>query len=220
VKVIDPKVVSDSPAGRQVYDPSVTDPFAVAAPFLDGPPQWLILGGLGNTPDVHRARERWPDVKVVGVDPDPRAVAWQKEHGWPGDAPLLEAALAATDARRLMNLSDLCCASLHDAMVKSVKEGDLVGVDCVTLDALDRQRGPFEDCILWLDLEGFEWSALVGGKDLLASGRVYLLNVEVHYEWEFESRWVNRTLTANGYRRVYVHGRQWWGHDEIWLKKS
>src|SRR5687767_10434949 len=62
-------------------------------PFLKEPPKWLLLGGPADAKEAQTARELWPGVRVVGVEPNPAAVEWQRANGWPEDAPLVTAAL-------------------------------------------------------------------------------------------------------------------------------
>lgn len=204
-----------------VYDRSVLDPLGLAVPFLDREPRWLILGGLGNCDDVGPALRRWPNARVVGVDPDPRAVNWQLEHSWPKGPQhlLLEMALSDAVGTAAINPSTICCASLHPDMLALAGTDELTKVQTTTLDVLERQFGPFEDSILWLDLEGWEPWALEGGRELLASDRVMLLCVEVRYENVADSCRASAFLDGLGWQRVWVWFRQWWGHNEFWMRR-
>lgn len=196
------------------YDPSPEDPIGVVAPYLDRDPRWIVIGGLGDVMEARQARDRWPKVRIVGLDPDPRAIRWQRENGWPTGCDLLEIALSDRIERRVIRMDSVCCPSMHPFMIERGK-GELRPVQCTTLDDLDRFY-QFEDCVLWLDLEGWDCTALRGAPNLLASGRVMVVNVEVRYDDPETNTAMGQLLTDAGYNRVLTWFRQWWGHNEVW----
>lgn len=206
---------------EEVYDQSPADPIGLTVPFLDRPPDWLVLGGLGDVDEVGPARVRWPKVRVVGFDPDARAVEWQLAHSWPADElPPMQVALGEAVGIQKINLSSVCCASLHGAKLVEVDPGELSKCIVTTLDRAEEQLGPFVNSVLWLDLEGYERQALLGARQLLLSDRVQLLCIEVWYKNEADNRAVNQYLEHLGWERVWVWFRQWWGHNEFWQRKN
>lgn len=208
------------PYPEHVYDPSPDDPVGVCAPFLPAPPDWLLIGGLGDVMEAAQARKRWPGCMIVGVDPDPRAVEWQRANGWPEDNSLmLTVALSDRAGTATIRMDSLCCPSMHPANVAEAKPGELTEVVTVTIDDWITTLPPGNG-VLWLDLEGWEATALRGARDLLASGRATLVCVEVWYKHEADARTVSRQLEAHGYERVHVWFRQWWGHNEFWMRKD
>ena len=202
-----------------LYDPSPPDPMAVVKPFLTRDPQWIVLGGLGDGNEAQCALRHWPAVQLIGVDLDPRAITTQQRAGWPAGHPLLQVALGAEVGVHRATLDQLNCASIHPSVVKA-SPGPYRNVAATTLDLLEASYGPFDDCLLWLDLEGWDSEALHGGVGLLGSGRVLLLNIEVRYETEAENRDMSELLGLLGYVRVWVWFRQWWGHNELWVKNT
>ena len=200
------------------FDPSLPDPTAFWAEHLDGPPAWVILGGLGNTDEAVRARERWPGVTLLGADPDAQAIAWQLAHGWPAErAYLVQKALADRAGTASMHLDSIGHSSLHPENL--ALDGATIQVHTTTLDRLDVESvGPFTDAVLSLDCEGLDYLAILGGERLLQSGRVRLLDYEVWYRRPCEWRFVQTLLSAWGFRQVRTWCRQWWGHNEVWLK--
>ncbi len=204
----------------QQFDPTPVNPFLFALPYLDAPPKWVVLGGLGDLDDGRQAAGTWPGVNLIGVDPDPRAIAWQRTQGeWPEGAPLYKLALSIAPGIRRMDKSTLCCASLHKSMLKQARPENIVDVECTTLDMLDSNYGPLERCIIWLDCEGCDHEALIGGLKLLESGRALLVNFEVKYELPSEAELCSLLLKNRHYEKACVWGRQWWGHNEIWRRK-
>lgn len=53
--------------------------FEVLYPLLSRDPEWLILAGLGDGTEAELARKKWPSIRILSCDPDPRAVEWQRQ---------------------------------------------------------------------------------------------------------------------------------------------
>lgn len=223
-----PDLMLEAPDGRRLawksdewmaqrFDPSVPDPLSVVVPYLDRAPRWLVLGGLGNAADGQEALRRWPTARLVGVDFDPRAIAWQQAHGWPAEAPLLQVALSNHEGQEVAGIDDINCSSLHPFNVQAVPLNRRVIVSTTTLDRLDEQYGPFEDAILWLDLEDYDYKALRGATNLLQRRPPLVVGVEVRYHLETVSNPDMRALLSSfGYHHRLTWFRQWWGHNEVW----
>lgn len=79
--------------------PSVSPTFysdgqlSVIYPYLKTEPSWLLLGGPADANECQTARAKWPSIKVVGVDPNPKVLKFQAENGWPAGTPLIQACL-------------------------------------------------------------------------------------------------------------------------------
>lgn len=216
------------PSGRWVdmeskeFDPTPADPFTVCDAFLREPPDLLVIGGLGDCDDITPALKRWPSVVVMGIDPDTKALEWQRKHCWPkGDwHPLYEEALSHETGYRDLALSTVCCASFHK---------DLLSVTSDRKTVITRRLDEYKvweqnRIILWLDLEGWEYNALLGADRLLRSGRVELINVEVRYSLDGRSdvpsnEDLRALLTGYGYEHCVTWFRQWWGANELWRKQ-
>lgn len=200
----------------------------VLLPHLPHPPRWLFLGGPADANEAQTARRLWPGIPVVGVEPNPEAVAWQRANGWPSDAPLLHAALTdrhggtvevtyepgrLRNARRSDSPDQYVPASASRRITVPA-----VSIDGLT-DLLEPTLGPVEDALLWLDIEGSELLALRGAGRLLGGGRVMSINVELMDTIPGVTSGVHQLLTAAGYiavcewnasaacrDRVYVRG--------------
>lgn len=198
------------------FDPSSEDPVGIVAPYLDRAPKWVVIGGLGDVMEARQCRDRWSDVKILGVDPDPRAIQWQERNGWPSGCGLLPLALSDSVGTAPIRMDSVCCPSMHPRNVARGPVQQVRLVKTTTLDVLDRTYGPFDDCVLWLDLEGWDYTALKGATDLLASGRVMAVNVEVRYDDPPTNAAMRELLVKAGYNLVLAWFRQWWGHNEVW----
>lgn len=55
-------------------------------------------------------------------------------------------------------------------------------IACTTLDCIDREMQLSDDIFIWMDIEGAELEALKGGSQLLSSGRVKWIAVEVEHK--------------------------------------
>ncbi len=165
----------------EFYSP---DNLKAILPYLPREPKWLVLGGPGDAREAQTARELWPDIKIIGIEPNPEAHAWQLAHGWPKDCVLLPCALSD----ELWGVKSLVLETgrLRNASIDPEAVGSNEGnpactfrtVNTLTIDYLD-SKFVFEDAIVWLDIEGSELRALQGAEKLIASGRVMLFNVEM-----------------------------------------
>lgn len=181
-------------------------------------PRWLILGGPADGNEAQCAVTRWPGLKVLGIEPSEPMRIWQRANGWPKGAPLLPYALTDHCGQAVMHApdDDPRCSSLL-----SERHGPLVEVPTVTIDSLNQQYGPFRRAILWLDIEGMEYEALQGARELFALGEVLLVNVEILERRQDATKRIHSLLTGRGFRlatlwnyhpgshhdRIYVPGR-------------
>lgn len=186
----------------------------VIYPFLPAEPRWLVLAGPADANEAQTARERWPAIKVLGIEPNVAAIRWQRENGWPEDAPLLHAALGdresfydiwgdePLEARNFQMVRELVGKPFEQQPDRE-KDLPVTRIPVTMLDMLDAVHGPFEDAVVWMDIEGAEWMALQGGKDLLYSRRVLLWNIEV-MDYNVEAwKGVIPLMKAHGYVKVH-----------------
>jgi hypothetical protein len=82
--------------------------------------------------------------------------------------------------------------------------GDAYEVKTRTLDSLSEVYGPFEDAVLWVDIEGSELDALCGAFNLLK--KVRLINLEAYAHIQLPL--INELLTYHGFmlRKVWNIG--------------
>lgn len=204
-----------------VYSPGQ---FLVVYPFLPAEPKWLILGGPASANEAQTARLKWPGVRVIGIEPNPEAVEWQVANGWLADAPLLPFALSDRTGETL----DMVYASgqLNNARLdKAAVDGNRTNteaiyrnVETITLDDLNDRYGPFEDAVLWIDVECSEYKALCGAKELLASGRVVLIDVEEMTDSCEDTPKIRPLLESYGYRVVHEWNASDTCRDRIYVK--
>jgi len=147
-------------------------------------PEWLIDLGPGPATgqtrvmgEAYGAKARWPDIKIIGVEPNPRRVRLQRRAHYPGA--LLKYAVTDQDDQQITFHNKGNWSSIYAPHADDVKRHGSITVDTITLDTLNEQHGPFTKAIIWADIQGAELSMLKGAKDLLQSGEVIAINLEV-----------------------------------------
>jgi FkbM family methyltransferase len=178
----------------------------LVAASLDWRPRAIYHIGVGdNHQEVDVLTEEWPGVEWFGCEPHPDI--YRNAAGcYPG---------------RLYNVaitSEVGIASLRNK--KHHRDGstlyptdDYVGNDIqvttTTLDTLfvEQEGHPRPDSLLWLDCEGCELLALVGGQRLLSG--VEMVNVEAmadppNAKW-CSSTQIHARLSASGYWLQWIH---------------
>jgi FkbM family methyltransferase len=185
--------------------------------YLPRPPGWLVLGGPSDGDEAMVARQLWPGVHVVAFEPSARLAAWQRANGFPADGRLLRCALADRDGPAPFYPDP--SGGTAGGTLRAGVYPDPEPVDCVTLDWADRVCGPFEDALLWLDIEGGEAAALRGAAGLLGSGRVLAVNVETCARTPGDTAGVRRLLSGAGLTLVDEWNRYSGAHqDELWVR--
>ena len=196
-------------------------------PFLPRRPKWLIVGGPADSNEAQYLKGKWPDIKIIGIEPNPEAVEWQKTVGeWPPDAYLIPSALGDEPGKvmeMIMEPGRLHNASLEPKQVednRSNANAKFLQVTTVTLDGLDSIYGPFEDAVVWMDIEGSEYRALQGATNLIKSGRVLLWNIEMLNRVPGLMEGVPRLLAEGGYKAVYDWNDSDWCRDRIFIREG
>lgn len=83
-------------------------------------------------------------------------------------------------------------------------------VDVVSLDGFIREQGiDFDTCIVRIDIQGHEFDAFLGMRDLLESNHSIFLFIEVHFNMISESEFaqMKNMLFDNGFEIHHVGGR-------------
>lgn len=176
-------------------------------PFITHPPDWFVLGGPADGNEAQCAKQAWPNVKVLAVEPLASNIAWQSCNGFPYGY-LLHAALGSEVGTQLLYLdSDQTnghrCASLDKVHSKCVKE--TTQVEVYTLDHLSKTYGIFHNAFLWLDIEGSELAALQGAGHLLETRQISYVNVEVLTRNAQMAEDIHKLLTTHD----MIHELQW-----------
>ena len=149
--------------------------FNVIKDFVTREPEWLILGGPSDGDEAQCARNLWPKLHIIGVEPVLDCISWQFANDWPKDALLLPFALSETCGRTSINITE----DLRSASLMPDRPGITQEVSTVTIDRLNKEYGPFQKAILWLDIEGYEYEALQGARKLFNAEAVDIVNVEI-----------------------------------------
>lgn len=183
------------------------------------PFKWFLLGGPANANEAQTALRRWPGVKVVGVEPNPDAIAFQLSHGWPGGHPLINRALWGSI--RQIHVADTGSTLVH---ARAAFGGDLSrGIwQTTTWDELDKQYGPFEDALLWMDIEGSELEALQGALGLLNRKAILAANIELLSRPEEPESWgriaeIDRVMHIHGYHIATEWNNSTWCRDRVYV---
>lgn len=180
----------------------------VIYPHLLRTPKWLILGGPADGNEAQCLRQRYPELRVLGVEPFQPMCDWQRAHDWPANQPLLCQALAAKPGPVVLHTLSTAprCGTLVPGETPRPDQQTIPGV---TLDQLDKRYGPFEDAILWLDIEGAEYDALCGATRLLERpGAVQLINVELTDSRPEQTKQLPQFFAEHGFQLVHTWNKQ------------
>lgn len=185
-------------------------------PFLDFTPQWFIDCGPGSGVEALEVKEKWPDVNILRLEPSPV--------GFIAASRLFPAG----DNSRLLNLGvwDFDCKlnlsnpyTLLNSTFRTLDEPEsVIEVQVRSLDSLDQEFGPFNDVLLWIDIEGSEMRALSGADNLLGRRVIKAINVEVNGETQYS---IHPRLRGHGFSKLRTYFDQGNGHsrDELWVLK-
>lgn len=185
------------------------------ARFLTSAPKWLVLGGPSCGMEAQLAVQMWPGIRILAVEPSGLMIMWQRSHQFPAGGTLLYGALSDAAGE----VSFVPCDGPSGGWMADDEVPDAITVSAFTLDDLDATHGPFDDAVLWLDIEGSELKALQGAAALLASGRVLLINVEVCDRTPDATASITALLTAAGYRMADAwNNNSGAHHDEVWTR--
>lgn len=185
---------------------------SVIYPFLgDFVPKWLLLGGPADANEAQTAREKWPDIQIIGVEPNRDAITFQKSNGWPKDAPLICGVLDDVNGQTRFLSNDT--GSLRHQRVSTDK---VVGTAVsITWDRIDSMLGPIEDALIWMDIEGREMLALEGADELLLRSGVKAINVEMQSTSDSQ-RNLNKCLELLMRNRGFKAVHEWNKSPQCW----
>lgn len=175
--------------------------------FIDESIEWFILGGPADACEAQYISARFPNIKVIGFEPNPLSYRYQLEHNFPGK--LLSNALWSSSGQLLK----LCSASVNSRdPYLSERSSSLFSsgsnkyeVISITVDEADRLYGPFNNAILWIDIEHAEAHCLIGAARLLYTKQLKAINIEI---FQSEAQNINTITSLFGYKEVYRWGEQ------------
>ena len=148
-------------------------------PYIKGIPEWVIIAGTADADEGQCAVKQWPSIgtNVIGIEPMLENILWQEQNGFPGRK-LYTAALGAGLGTGKLYLSDRVDEMPRNSSMECSRGGGTKLVTMITLDWLLKIHGPFNNLLLWMDIEGYEDEALKGGISLFESGCVNWVCVE------------------------------------------
>ena len=184
--------------------------------FWPADAKWFIVGGPAYGNEAQTVAARHPGIKCFGVEPNPEFVKRQLAQDFPG--PVANFALWYKDNEILDFSIPRDGSPLSASVCRPSPSPDgnetpklIYPVITRTLDTLSDKYGPFEDAVLWLDIEYAEIEALRGAFRLLSGGKIKLVNLETFVHTSFPV--VTKLLADYGFKFVkrwnegvdYVH---------------
>ena len=171
-------------------------------PYWPKEAEWFVIGGPSDADEAQTVVRQYPHVRCVGFEPNHEFVRFQEGMTFPGKV----------HRYALWELNTTLTLQVPDTLRRSSSVcRDLTGLDFLqekvtgrTLDSLSEEFGPFDNCVLWLDVEHAEGAALRGAEGLFKVGKVLLVNVEV---WDETYHEIDPLLKNYGFEVVHVWGR-------------
>ena len=188
---------------------------------LVGAQPLLVDCGLGEDISFPAAfLKRFADARVIGVDPNPRSIAYCEQHRPPGMEVVSGAFWTESDQTLVFHLprrqdqlrdgADGVSGSL-DGSHEYVGGGEQIEVRTIDLDGLLAHAGSTECDVLKLDIEGAEYELL---EALARSGKIRSARqvlVEFHHGWTRrtpdDTRAAVEQLAAAGFELAHTEGR-------------
>lgn len=147
---------------------------------LDGAPDALYDIGVGHLPhnEAEQFKEKYPDIQVFGTEPQMNPFL-ERKSDYCGE--LYPWGLWSCREMLELNLTpDWGNSSVLEKMPRH--HAKVVGtewISCITLDDFDEVCGKLGNIFLWMDIEGAEYQALLGASNLLSSGRLKWIDLEL-----------------------------------------
>lgn len=151
----------------EIYNPGQV---SVLFKHITKDPGWFILGGPADGDEAQVFHAHYPTIQIIGIEPCKLMYDIQIQRGFPGT--LLNVGLSDQEGVGILRQNGRMSSMVRDT------RGSEEEIPLTTLDALSEEHGPFTDAILWLDIEGMEYRALLGAKRLLHRKDIFLLNLE------------------------------------------
>lgn len=169
-------------------------------------PAWFINLGIGpKIIEAVAAKSAWPNAKIVGVEPDP--VRFQTHLGaYPGK--LLPYAISDSKGRQdfYVDPSQRLWSCFGNGSATKIS------VPAMQLDDLSEGWGPFENAVVWADIEGSEAAMLRGAEKLIKAGAITAFHLEVRPDPKYDG-WCSDTdvaelLEGHGFKMAHKGGRK------------
>ena len=182
--------------------------------FMRQRPRAMYDIGVGPKAEYLHLKNQYPNMRLYGCEPDPVQFPDLKEK-FPGK--LWNVAIAREAGTVLLHQPGDCKQSSLFEIRKGVKT---VEVEAWTLDQFDEKAKKQTGVLLWMDIEGSELAALQSGPNLLTSGRVKWINLEVRdvplvEGWPTAAQ-IGRFLWECGYTPIKEYNNQKTHRDVIY----
>jgi FkbM family methyltransferase len=158
--------------------------------------EWFVLGGVGTSNEAQTIHARYPAVKCVGFEPS-REMRVNRAPDFPGV--IHPHALWDKDVELVLSVP--ARRHISGSVVREFEDKfacEYYPVPARTLDSLAIEFGPWPNCVLWIDIEWAELSALRGATKLLKD--VLLINLEVMTKEQDKD--IAAFLSKYGFREV------------------
>lgn len=167
--------------------------------------EWFLVGGTAGDLEAQAVKEAYPSVQCAGFEPNPEFREQQQVLGFPGT--VHPVALWHNETDRLVlsypagrAVVGSVCRPYPSPDLERIRSDRHVPATPRTLDSLSAEFGPWNNVVLWLDIEWAEVQALEGAKELLR--RTLLANVETFHHRNLPA--VCRLMYAAGLELVRV----------------
>jgi len=137
-------------------------------------PQALYDIGVGLKTEWQTLGEIFPQMEICACDPNPAVISNLQQRHFSGK--LLQVAIGPEAVPQ--TLYDTPNNPGNATLLPLSESKPICETEVWTLDHFDDAMGNPAEILLWLDIEGYELTALKSGPRLLASGRVRWINLE------------------------------------------
>lgn len=183
------------------------------AQLLEGMDYFYDIGvGLKSKGEALVAKKAWPNIECFGCEPSSKRFSSALEW-FPGT--VLNVGLGVPGKYPIYSKKG------QSFMIETPEATLEEEISCISLDSFDRLAGKPQNIFLWMDIEGKELEALESGQELLSSGRVKYMNLEVSItarpEGWTKQKALGSFLRGFGYKSLFV--RAFYGtHKDVIFK--
>jgi len=185
--------------------------------YFDIPMDAMYLIGVGPKTEWVEYKRRYPKGHLFGCEPHPESYEKMKS-SFTGT--LFNEAIDEVAGEVDFYPAEVPMQSSFFKFKAS--KGHPIKVSAITLDQFDLKCGKQDNILLWMDIEGAELRALKGGKALLESGRVKVINLEIT-DIPKAAGWCTLSeltdlLKGYGYRVLRTYNEQRTHRDIIYIR--
>ncbi len=141
---------------------------------------WQVgVGSLHKCPEAAYIKATWPDVRIIGFEPDPRNYKAQLGDNYPGTL-VNKACWNHNGTMPFFSRDARPSSGIIPRLGDDKKDFEKIEVNCVMLDTFAETLDPPPRLIvLWADCEGAELEMLRGASHLLEKQQIIAINAEI-----------------------------------------